>query len=55
MRRKARSGLVKAGDLLRSLALAPPSPAQQKLIDAAAAIRLNPDAAEAAYMARQLA
>ena len=52
MRLKARPGLVKAGDLLRSLALAPPSPAQQKLIDDDA-IRLNPDGAEAAFMARQ--
>lgn len=33
---------------------APPTPSQEKLLEAAAAIRLNPDAVERAYMARQL-
>ena len=33
---------------------APPSPAQEKLVKSATDIRLNPDAVERAYMARQL-
>ena len=35
-------------------AASPPTPSQQKLIEAASAIRLDPDAVERAYMARQL-
>ena len=33
---------------------APPSPAQERLLEAATAIQLDPDAVERAYMARQL-
>ena len=50
-------GFVRAGDtdlvqnLAKSLIL---TPAQENLLNAAADIRQDPDAAEAAYMARQL-
>jgi len=51
-------GLVKIGetDLLKRIAkeVAPPTEAQKKLLEAAVQIRQNPDAAEAAFMARQL-
>lgn len=51
-------GLVRAGDTLRQLAGEQKqlviTPAQLKLLDAAADIRQNPDAVERAYLARQL-
>jgi hypothetical protein len=51
-------GSIQAGEIpiMKTLAkkLAPPTQAQLKLVEAAAAIREQPDAAEIAYMARQL-
>ncbi len=51
-------GLVKVGDadILKRIAkeVAPPTEAQKKLLEAAVQIRQDPEAAEAAFMARQL-
>jgi Plasmid encoded RepA protein len=49
-------GLTSAGDLLPSISkeFAPPTRAQLELIEVAEAIREQPDAAERAFMARQL-
>jgi hypothetical protein len=56
--KRGESGLIQAGEIptVKTLAkkFAPPTPAQLKLVEAAAAIREQPDAAEIAYMARQL-
>ncbi|PWT80798.1 MAG: plasmid encoded RepA protein [Acidobacteria bacterium] len=53
-----RTGLTPAGDVIRGMPLYQeikvPSPVQQRLIDAATAIRDQPDAVERAFMARQL-
>lgn len=49
------TGLVHVGQLdLLAREFRPPTPAQQKLIDASAEIRENPDAIERAYLAREL-
>lgn len=57
-RKRGEGGLVQAGEipLLNKLAkeYAPPTRAQLELIETAAAIREQPDAAERAFMARQL-
>src|SRR5215472_4030567 len=55
-------GMEQAGELFKNLPIvkralkeaAPLTAAQEKLLDAATAIRLDPDAVERAYMARQL-
>lgn len=48
-------GLVRAADILKPVQQSfELTPAQAKLLDAAAEIRQNPDATEAAFMARQL-
>lgn len=56
--RSGGGGLVKAGEmpLLKTLEkkFAPPTRAQQNLIEVAAMIHVAPDAAERAFMARQL-
>jgi hypothetical protein len=58
VRRRDTNGLVQAGEipLVKSLAkkYAPPSRAQLELVEAAAAIQQQPDAAERAFMVRQL-
>lgn len=51
MHKQPKTGLTRAGETLRKLAIAPSA---GKLIDAAAKILDEPDAAETAYMARQL-
>jgi Plasmid encoded RepA protein len=57
-KKRGEGGLIQAGELpiMKTLAkkFAPPTRAQLQLIEAAAAIREQPDAAEIAYMARQL-
>ena len=56
--RSGAGGLVQAGEIpnVKTLAkkFAPPTRAQLDLIDAAAAIHAAPDAADRAFMARQL-
>ena len=56
--KRGEGGLVQAGEipLLKTLAkkFRPPSRAQLELVDAALAIQAKPDAAERAYIARQL-
>ena len=56
--KRGESGLVQTGEipLMKTLAkkFAPPTKAQLALIEAAVAIREEPDAAERAFMARQL-
>src|ERR1035441_6157546 len=58
MTKRGEGGLVQAGELpiMKSLAkkYAPPTRAQLELVEAAATIREQPDAAERAFMARQL-
>src|SRR5271156_5444492 len=56
-KKRGQAGLVQAGEIpLTTLArkLAPPSRAQLEMVEAAAVIREEPDAAERAFMARQL-
>src|ERR1019366_51124 len=57
-KKPGQDGLIQAGEisLIKSLAkkFAPPTRAQLELIEAAVAIREQPDAAERAFMARQL-
>ena len=56
--KRGEGGLVQAGEipLVKTLAkkLKPPSRAQLELVDAALAIQSEPDAAERAFIARQL-
>src|ERR1017187_1398275 len=56
--KRGEEGLVQAGEIPLAKTLAkkfkPPTRAQINLVDAALAIQAEPDAAERAYMARQL-
>lgn len=58
MPKKPPKGLTRAGEILRAnaktKALTSVTPAKEKFIDAAAAIRQDPDDTEAAFLARQL-
>lgn len=54
MTTRKRPGLTRVGNSPLLDGLTSLTPAQAKLLDAAANIHQNPDATEAAYMARQL-